>query len=248
MSTKTARHPATLSAALAGCLIVQPALAAEAGDDRGAGSKQANVGAVTGIAVGALAAGPAGAVVGAGVGALLGDRYHRQAQSAAGLRQDLATSEAERRRLVASVAQLDSALAQEKARGEQLDASLERTDEVGFDVSFRSDDDSVTAQAMSPLLKLGALVASLPQAQVLVAGYADPRGSVAYNDALSLRRAECVAAVLGSAGLPRERIIIEAHGKSAAAAADGDLDAYALERRVTVRVQLPSAAQVVRRD
>lgn len=206
MGAKTATHTAALSAALAGCVAMLPALATQPGDDRG------------------------------------------QAQSTAALRQDLTMSEAERARLVESVAQLGSSLAEERAHGEQLDATLARTDELGLDVSFRTDDDSVTAQAMLPLLKLGALVASLPQAQVLVAGYADPRGSVAYNDALSLRRAECVAAVLGAAGVARERIVIEAHGKSASTAAEGDLDAYALERRVTVRVQLPSAAQVARRE
>jgi peptidoglycan-associated lipoprotein len=101
---------------------------------------------------------------------------------------------------------------------------------------------------MSPLLKLGALAASLPQAQICVAGYADPRGSAAYNDELSLRRAANVAAVLTSAGVPRERILIEAHGKSEAANADGDLDVYALERRVTVRLQLPASGQVAERD
>jgi len=101
---------------------------------------------------------------------------------------------------------------------------------------------------MSPLLKIGALAASMPQAQVSVAGYADPRGSEAYNDELSLRRATNVAAVLTSAGVPRERILIEAHGKSADGNTDGDLDAYALERRVTVRLQLPGSAQVAARD
>ena len=248
MKAKTARRGAIWTAALAAGIALRPALAAETGDDRRQGSKQADAGAVAGIAVGALAAGPVGAVVGAGVGALLGDRYHRQAQTAAALRQDLSNSEAERGRLLAGVAQLDSSLAKEKARGAQLAATLQQTDEVGLDVSFRTDDDSVTAQAMSPLLKLGALVASLPEAQVLVAGYADPRGPVAYNDALSLRRAECVAAVLATAGVPRERIVIEAHGKSASTAAAGDFDAYALERRVTVRVQLPAATQMARSD
>jgi len=101
---------------------------------------------------------------------------------------------------------------------------------------------------MSPLLKLGALAASLPQAQVCVAGYADPRGSDAYNNELSLRRAANVAAVLMSAGVSRERILIEAYGKSAAASADGDLDSYALERRVTVRLQLPGSPQVAARE
>lgn len=248
MRANTASRSVAWSAALVACLAVRPALAAGASEERGQGSKQEDAGVVAGIAVGALAAGPAGAVLGAGVGALLGDRYHRQAQSATALKEKLASSEAERERLLENVARLDSSLAEEKVRGEQLDATLARTDELGLDVSFRTDDDSVTAQAMSPLLKLGALVASLPQTQVLVAGYADPRGSVTYNDALSLRRAECVAAVLGAAGVARERIVIEAHGKSASAAEEGDLDAYAFERRVTVRVQLPSAAQVARRE
>jgi peptidoglycan-associated lipoprotein len=101
---------------------------------------------------------------------------------------------------------------------------------------------------MSPLLKLGALAASLPQAQVSVAGFADPRGAQAYNDELSLRRAQNVAAVLASAGVPRERIRIEAHGSGEAQDADGDLDSYALERRVTVRLQMPASAEVASRD
>jgi len=83
---------------------------------------------------------------------------------------------------------------------------------------------------------------------VSVAGFTDPRGSDAYNDALSLRRAENVAAVLMSAGVPSERIRIEAHGKTEAADADGDLDTYALERRVMIRLQLPGSGEVAGRD
>ena len=146
------------------------------------------------------------------------------------------------------MAQLDGSLSEARAHGAELATELSHTDQLGLDVSFRTDDDSVTAQALSPLLKLGALAASMPEAQVCVAGYADPRGSEAYNDELSLRRATNVAAVLMSAGIPRERIVIEAHGKSAAGDADGDLDAYALERRVTVRLQLPGSTQVAARD
>jgi outer membrane protein OmpA-like peptidoglycan-associated protein len=134
------------------------------------------------------------------------------------------------------------------AHDAELATQLSHTDQLGLDVSFRTDDDSVSAQALSPLLKIGALAASMPQTQVCVAGYADPRGSEAYNDELSLRRASNVAAVLMSAGVPRERIVIEAHGKSAAAEADHDLDTYALERRVTVRLQLPGSTQVAARD
>jgi outer membrane protein OmpA-like peptidoglycan-associated protein len=249
MTTVTSRLRAgALGLALSGCVAALPAYAGDAAADRGQGSKQADIGVVTGFTVGALAAGPAGAVVGAGVGALIGDRYHRQAQAAAALTQALGQSEAERAALVHNVAQLDSSLAQARATGEQLDRTLQHTDELGLDVSFRTDDDSVTVQFMSPLLKLGALAASMPQAQLRIAGYADPRGSDAWNDELSLRRAENVAAVLTAAGMPRERLTVEAHGKSESTSAAGDLDAYALERRVTVRLQLQSAGQVARRD
>ena len=146
------------------------------------------------------------------------------------------------------MAQLDGSLSEARAHDAELATQLSHTDQLGLDVSFRTDDDSVAAQALSPLLKIGALAASMPQAQVCVAGYADPRGSAAYNDELSLRRATNVAAVLMSAGVPREHIAIEAHGKSAALDADGDLDTYALERRVTIRLQLPGSAQVAARD
>jgi outer membrane protein OmpA-like peptidoglycan-associated protein len=227
---------------------VAAAHAGEAIEERGEASRQSDVGVVTGLTVGALAAGPVGALVGAGAGAVIGDGLHRQAKARAQLAQDLKKSEAERARLIHSVAQLDGSLSQAQARNAQLDATVQHTDQLSLDVSFRTDDDSVTAQAMSPLLKLGALVASMPEAQVQVAGFADPRGSDAYNDKLSLRRAESVAAVLACAGVPRERILIEAHGRSEAASADGDLDAYALERHVTVRLQLAGAGQVASRD
>ena len=248
MNALKSRLPATALGFVLAALAALPAYAADATDERGQGSKSSDLGAVTGFTVGALAAGPVGAVVGAGVGALIGDRYHRQAQAKAALTQDLQTSEAQRTRLTASVAELDSSLALAQARSEQLGQTLQHTDELGVDVSFRTNDDSITSQAMSPLLKLGALVASVPQAQVHIAGYADPRGSDALNDALSLRRAQNVAAVLSTAGVPRERISIEAHGKSESTSDAGDLDAYAFDRRVTVRMQLAGSGQVASRD
>jgi outer membrane protein OmpA-like peptidoglycan-associated protein len=238
---------AALSFTLAG-VAAAPAHAGDAAEERGEASKQSDVGVVTGLAVGALAAGPVGAILGAGAGAPIGDGFHRQAKARAALAQDLQHSESERAQLVHSVAQLDGSLSQARSRGDRLDAALQHTDQLSLDVSFRTADDSVMAQAMSPLLKLGALVASMPEARLQVAGYADPRGSDAYNDELSLRRAESVAAVLTCAGVPREHMLIEAHGRTEAASADGDLDVYALERRVTVRLQLPGTAQVASRD
>ncbi len=234
--------------ALGACIAASVARAGPAADEPGAGSRQADIGAASGLAIGAVAAGPVGAVVGAAAGALLGDHYHRQAQTSAALSAELKRSEGARAQLADNVAALDESLSQARAQGDELTAELAHTDQLGLDVSFRTADDSVAAQAMSPLLKLGALAASLPQAEVSVEGFADPRGSAGYNEALSLQRARNVAAVLASAGVPRERIHIAAHGKAKAQEADGDLDRYALERRVSVRLQLRAADEVARRD
>lgn len=242
---------AAFGTALVAAAATLPVRADNTANPANSASRQENIGIATGITVGALAAGPFGAVAGAAAGALLGERYHRQSQTSTQLTDTLEKSEAERARLTQNIAQLDNSLTAARANGERLDQTLEHTDEVGLDVSFRTDDDSVLAQSMSPLLKLGALVAAMPQARVRIDGYADSRGSDAWNDALSLRRAQSVAAVLAAAGVPRERLLVEAHGKHQADPADGDLDGYALERRVTVRLQLAGASegsQVARRD
>jgi outer membrane protein OmpA-like peptidoglycan-associated protein len=101
---------------------------------------------------------------------------------------------------------------------------------------------------MPPLLKLGALVASMPDVKVRVAGYADPRGSDEVNDALSRRRAEAVAAVLASAGVTSDRMTVEGHGSSESTCEDGDLDGYAFDRKVTVRLERPRTAEVASRE
>src|SRR5260370_23710237 len=247
MTTLKSRLPAgVLGMALAGGGAGWPAYGC--GDERGEGAEQSDIGAVSGLAVGAAAGGPVGAVLGAAAGALLGDRYHRQAQISAALVADLDHSEAERSRLTRSVAQLDGSLTLAQAHGARLDQTVQQTDELALDVSFRTNDDSITTRARPPLLKLGALVVTMPQARVRIAGYADPRGSEAYNSELSLRRAQGVAAVLMSVGVAPERILIEAHGKSESTSADGDLDGYAFDRRVTVRPELPRSGEAARRD
>src|SRR3984893_13405929 len=133
MSTLTSRLRAgVLAIALALGVAVWPAYAC--GDEPGEGSRQSDIGAVTGLAVGAAAGGPVGAVLGAAAGALLGDRYHRQAPSSAASAADLGHSEAERNRLSESVAHLDGSLTQAQAHGAQLDQTLQQTAELGLDV------------------------------------------------------------------------------------------------------------------
>jgi outer membrane protein OmpA-like peptidoglycan-associated protein len=198
--------------------------------------------------MGAAAGGPIGAVVGVTAGAFLGDRYHQQKAAASALATDLGQSEAERAQLAQHLAELDTVLNAAQVHDMQREQALRQTNELGIDVAFRTNDEAINLQVLPPLMKLGALAAAIPQAKVRVAGFADPRGDDDYNSALSLRRAQGVAAVLTSAGVAPERIVIEAHGNSESTSADGDLDGYAFDRRVSVRLELPSGEAVARRD
>lgn len=211
-------------------------------------SKQATAGGLTGLVVGAAAGGPIGAVVGLTAGVILGDRYHRQKEASTVLASNLGQTEAERAQLAQHVTELDTTLSAAQARDARQEQALQQANDLGIDVGFRTNDDAISLQTLPPLLKLGALAAALPQAKVRVAGFSDPRGDDDYNQALSLRRAQAVAAVLASAGVAAERIVIEAHGKSDSTSSQGDLDGYAFDRRVSVRLELPGSEQVARRE
>jgi len=176
-------------------------------------------------------------VVGAVAGGLMADRYTHEKQTARELGTDLGRSETERARLAANVSELNGSLTDSRSHGAELEHTLAAVDAVGMDVSFRTDDTEIKAEDMGPLLKLGALAAAVPDATLRVAGFADPRGAAAYNEELSQRRAEAVAAALVCGGMARERLIVEAHGADESTSAAGDLDAYALDRRVTVRLE-----------
>jgi outer membrane protein OmpA-like peptidoglycan-associated protein len=54
-----------------------------------------------------------------------------------------------------------------------------------------------------------------------------------------------VAGVLTAAGVPADRVVIEAHGEQASTSSDGDLEGYAFERRVTVRIEPGSGDSAV---
>jgi outer membrane protein OmpA-like peptidoglycan-associated protein len=234
--------------AVMACVAVTTVQAQESAAVQSNPSKQENIGVATGLAVGALTGGPIGAILGATAGAWLGDRYHRQASARTALAADLDKSESDRSRLAQNLTEVNGTLAQEQERGEQLDLMLSHTDEVETVVSFKTNRDSVESAALQPLKKLGELAAALPDAKVRVAGYADPRGSDAVNNALSKRRADAVAAILADAGVTADRLMVEAHGKSAATSDDGDVDGYALDRHVTVRIERTGGQAVAKNE
>lgn len=240
-------------------LAALPASAAQAAaGTQPAASKQENIGVLTGAAVGAAAGGPIGAMVGMVAGALLGHHYHQQtvanhaltaqnhvltAQNHA-LAASLGQSEQDREALAGKLDLASQSLTAVEAQRAGLDRTVQLSDDIETDVAFRTAGASVNSLELPALRKIGALAASLPPgAKVRIDGYADPRGPAALNDDLSLRRAEAVAQTLEQAGCPQERLVIEGHGSSESTSPRGDLDAYAFDRRVTVRLQGVAVAQ-----
>jgi outer membrane protein OmpA-like peptidoglycan-associated protein len=180
-----------------------------------------NIGFLSGLAIGAVAGGPIGAIAGGITGALLGEHYHKQKVLNYTLATDLSGSNAERAKLTQTVL--------------QLDGSLDHARELTLNIAFRTGESKLTAEDIDQLTALGQLAGGMSGVKIQVSGHADPRGAKDYNTALSKERAESVATVLTHAGLTQERIVIEALGADGVDA-NGDLDAYALQRRVSVKL------------
>jgi outer membrane protein OmpA-like peptidoglycan-associated protein len=200
---------------------VTPAPVTTTKKERKSAPAEENIGLVSGLAIGAVAGGPIGAVAGAITGALLGEHYHKQKVANHELAADLSGSNAEKAQLTQTVM--------------QLDGSLDHARELTVNISFKTGDANLTPDDIDQLTTLGQLASSMAGVKIQVSGHADPRGSRQYNTVLSKERAESVAAVLTNAGLSADRIVIEALGADGASAS-GNLDEYALQRRVSVKL------------
>ena len=71
---------------------------------------------------------------------------------------------------------------------------------------------------------------------IIAVGHTDSIGSVAYNQKLSVRRAEAVKAYLVSKGIEQSRVYTEGKGKSQPVADNKTREGRAQNRRVTVEV------------
>ncbi len=217
---------------LSACLAAGPALAA------GKASKEETIGVGVGATVGALAGGPVGFVIGAAVGAKLGDKFHQKGEQVETLTGSLAASQAK-------VAALESDVDALNGDIDALAADLERMRTVArpelvalletgieMDLLFRTDEHVLMDSTRSRLAGLAGTLAVMPDVKVRIEGYADPRGDAAYNQALSVKRAEYVRELLTANGVPAERIQVAGHGESAAPNATAD--DYALQRKVAI--------------
>jgi outer membrane protein OmpA-like peptidoglycan-associated protein len=213
------RTPALIAGAMAFTLAANPVLAR----DSDSGSKRGGAGFVSGALVGAAAGGPVGMVIGAATGAIMGERSHKKSEA-------LAARKAESDRLASNIENLSLTLTDIESKASAM----------GSTVQFRTGQTAVRDSDKARIARLGSLVAGIKDVRVRVSGFADSRGSEELNQGLSLERAEMVARELEKAGIPRERLVVEAMGERFAST-DSTTDDQAFERCVEIRFE-PTAS------
>jgi outer membrane protein OmpA-like peptidoglycan-associated protein len=220
------RKPALIAGVLAINLAVAPAFATQPaeGQKRDSGSKRSGAGFASGALVGAAAGGPIGMVVGATLGGIMGDRSHRKSEA-------LAARKAEAALLASQVESLNGTLNTIEGKAGQ----------VGSTVQFRTGETNVRDNDRARLARLGALVAGLDDVRVHVSGFADSRGGDELNMSLSKERAEMVARELEKAGVPKDRMVVEAMGERFAST-EAAADDQAFERCVEIRFESTNAS------
>jgi OOP family OmpA-OmpF porin len=111
---------------------------------------------------------------------------------------------------------------------ETFEAALGRTEQAvlaelpgSYVVPFESGSDMVGGEGLNVATAVAQAVSLTGPARIEVVGYADASGSAAANEALSVRRAENVAAALERAGVSAELLSVQSRGAAGVAGAEG---------------------------
>jgi outer membrane protein OmpA-like peptidoglycan-associated protein len=120
---------------------------------------------------------------------------------------------------------------------------------IETEILFRTGASAIEPESDSRLDRLARTLTENPDLKIRLDGHTDPRGESSSNLELSGDRVGSVREALTARGIAADRIESHAHGASRSEAATGDLDAYALERRVRIRLQADDAeARVANSD
>lgn len=203
----------------------------QTGTGIGAGTG-AVVGAVLGQAIGrnteaTLLGAGIGAAVGAVAGNQIGAYMDRQEQD---LRNALAASEA------ASVQRTREAVATSEAKGHQETMDV-LTATFKSEVMFDFDSATLKPGGYTELNRVADVLRRYQETQIVVEGHTDSRGSEAYNQVLSEKRAQAVRTALVGMGVAAERIQAVGYGESRPISSDD-----AVNRRVTITIRPLTAA------
>ena len=220
--------------------LMAASTSANAGDNGRPATRGENIGLGTGLVAGALIGGPPGAIIGAAIGAHYGGTIER-ASTIPELKDDLEASEAELTAAMERAERLRAATSEAEAELDVLSREVarlttERTLLAGLhmEVLYTTGKADLGDDAKERLETLAYVLNGLPDFGVQLDGFADQRGSEEFNARLSEDRARSVEQLLVAEGVAPERIVVNAMGEAHSQA--GDVDGYAMERRVTIRL------------
>jgi outer membrane protein OmpA-like peptidoglycan-associated protein len=221
-------------------LLVSCALATSswAGQRHERKRNEEGVGVGGGAAIGAMAGGPVGLILGAAFGGWLGDRFHHERGARIEADQRSAQASAKSKALETRLATTEQNAAQTNAAlaAERTQHRRDLEEALSVEVFFRTEDSAVTPATEERLATLVALIAPIDGAVIRLEGHTDVRGTDTYNAALSQTRADAVRDALVRAGMPAERIIVNAVGAAESLATEQDTEGMALDRRVQMNV------------
>lgn len=226
-------HPA----AGLGLIALVAAGNASAGPSTATSHQEETIGVFSGMVVGAIAGGPFGAIAGMTLGSWLGHRSDARKEQLATLDERLRESDQTVTQLAAQLrgSQERIAALSEELRTQPLPPAVRKT--LRGDILFRTNDSTLSGETEAQLAELAQALAAVPDITVRVEGYADPRGTPTDNLKLSGARADAVRAALIAGGIADSHIVVEAHGEDGVSTSPGDVDGYALDRRVVITLQ-----------
>lgn len=217
----------TFSSAILLASLAQPAFAARTDNQQAA--LEASTITTTAIA-GAAAGGPVGFIAGGLIGMFLSHETRQGNQAEI----DLVKAEESMDALAENIIALNT----EVAVKERTIASLEQKtlDRLALQVLFGTGEDTLNEQDLARVEILAEHLRINGDLQINLSGHSDPRGTDEYNNLLSMERAKAVESALIEYGVPKERIITNAHGASFSTAQTGHYEQYARDRRVEIEI------------
>lgn len=168
------------------------------------------IGAMTGDGSDRLGRAAAGAIIGGIAGGAVGATLDRQAQQ---LRRDLGDD------------------VDVYNTGEEIIVTMPQ------DILFAVDSAVVRPDLQRDLRVLASSLRDFPDTSVLVVGHTDNTGSASYNQALSERRANAVAAVIRDSGVPAWRVSAVGRGLTQPVASNATPQGRAQNRRVEIIIR-----------
>jgi outer membrane protein OmpA-like peptidoglycan-associated protein len=107
---------------------------------------------------------------------------------------------------------------------------------------FSTNSAVIRPAAVEQVAKLGDILAKYPRDRIRIKGYTDSTGTDAYDEQLSLHRAEAVRDVLESRGVSRRQMLVEGAGKSNPIADNSTPEGRAENRRVELHIDVPQGS------